>query len=334
MKISNETKVGSLTAIAIVLLILGFNFLKGKSLFKSGTFIYAKYDNAKGLLPSYPVTANGYQIGSITDIKPDTHLNNIIVEIKLNDDYSLPKNSTASIISAPLGTPTIDISLGNDPSPLKNKDTIATKINAGIFGDLSSKIEPIADRVTTALGSLDTVLKNMNSALDPNTKGNLQGSMANLNKITASLVVSAASLQSLLNAQSGALAKTLDNANSFSQNLANNNSKITNVLSNLETTTGNLSKADIDGVINQLKASVDDLKTFSAKLNSKEGSLGLLMNDPKLYNRINNTVLSANILIDDLRAHPKRYINISVFGKKDKGNYLTQPLPVVDSIAY
>lgn len=334
MKISNETKVGSLTVIAIVLLILGFNFLKGKSLFKSGTYIYAKLTDAKGLLPSHPVTANGYQVGTIQSIEPadDHHLNNLIVEIKMTGDYSIPKNSVAQILSNPLGTPSIDIALGNDPRPMVNKDTIQVKPSTGLLGNLTSKVEPIADRITVALGSLDTVLKNMNSALDPNTKGNLQGTMANLNRVTASLVVSAASLQTLLNEQSGALAKTFENANAFSKNLADNNPKITNVLTNLETTTGKLANADVESIVKNLQTSVNELQTFTSKLNSTDGTLGALMNDRQLYNRLNSVAYSANVLIDDLRAHPKRYVGISIFGKKDKGDFLMQPLPQLDSI--
>ncbi|HRI21120.1 MAG TPA: mammalian cell entry protein, partial [Panacibacter sp.] len=173
---------------------------------------------------------------------------------------------------------------------------------------------------------LDTVLRNFNTVLDPNTKGNLQSVIANLNKVTASLVISAASLPGMLNEQSGTLAKSLNNVNSFTKNLADNNDKVTSMISNIEKTTDRLSKADIDGAINQLKNVVEKLNDVMAKINSKDGTLGALINEKELYTNLNNTITSANILMDDLRAHPKRYVNISVFGKKDKGDYLTVPL--------
>ncbi len=327
MKISNESKIGALTAVAITFLILGFNFLKGRSLFKTGTFIYGKYTDTKKLMPSNPVFINGFQIGSVYDLEAsDNNISTIVVSIKLNGEYNIPNNSVASIESSPLGSPSISISSGNSNTFLKSGDTMMTENNVGLLGELSGKISPVADRLKATLTSLDTLLKNFNTVLDPNTKGNLQSVIANLNKVTASLVESAASLPGILNEQSGTLTKSMNNINSFTKNLADNNEKVSNTLSNIEKTTENLSKADIDGVINNLKSSIDKLNGMIAKLNSTDGTIGALINQKETYNNLNSTVRSMNILIDDLRAHPKRYVNISVFGKKDKGGYLTEPL--------
>ncbi|MEX6686262.1 MlaD family protein [Danxiaibacter flavus] len=327
MKISNETKIGALTAVAIALLILGFNFLKGKSLFRSGFFLYAKYDNTKGLLPSHPVFVNGYQVGSVYEIEAaDKNVKEILVTIKLSRSYNIPANSEASIKDNPLGTPSLDIKLGTSTSYLHSDDTLRTSKAGGLLDAVSAKLGPVADQLAVTLGSLDSLLRNANSVLDPHTKGNLQSVIANLNNATASLVKSSASLQTMLNTQTGALANTLDNMSSFSETLASNKEKLNNTVSNIEKTTENLSKADIDGVVNNLKASVEKLNNTMEKVNSTDGSLGSLINDKALYTNLNNTVRSLNTLMDDLRVHPKRYVNISVFGKKDKGNYLTQPL--------
>ena len=143
------------------------------------------------------------------------------------------------------------------------------------------------------------------------------------------MVVSSASLQSMMNEQSGAITQSMNNVAGFTKNLADNNAKVTNMMSNIEKTTENLSKADIKGSVEQMKASITNLNLILSKLNSKDGSMGKLMNDTALYNNLNNTIRSTNILIDDLRVHPKRYLNVSVFGKKDK----TVPLmaPIADS---
>jgi phospholipid/cholesterol/gamma-HCH transport system substrate-binding protein len=327
MKVSNETKIGALTVIAVVLLILGFNFLKGKSLFKSGHYLYAKYDNTKGLGPSNAVLINGYQIGTVNAIEaPENDLRHIVVAIKLNADYNIPVNSVATINSNPLGSPSVEIKMGNANAFLRSGDTIQTSNSSGLLGDLSSKVGPVADQLRGTLSSLDTVLRNVNTILDPTTKGNLQSVIANLSKATGGLVTASASLQKLLNSETGALSQSLDNVNSFTKNLAANNEKISGVMSNLEATTEHLSKADIDGVVNQLKASVDNLNTAMVKLNSTDGSLGALINDKQLYNNMNNSIRSLNILMDDLRMHPKRYVSFSVFGKKDKGSPLMAPL--------
>ena len=327
MKISNETKIGALTAIAVTFLILGFNFLKGKTLFKTGTFLYAYFNDARKLSPSNPVYINGYQIGSVYEIRAgSSNLNNILVMIKLNAPYNIPDNSIAEIETSLVGAPNIVITPGNSTKPLQSEDTIKTISTPGLLGDVSNRLAPVADQLQATLSSLDTVLRNFNSVLDPSTKGNLQGVIANLHKATSSIIVSSVALQHMLNEQTGVLSRSLNNVDSFTANLAANNQKLSNTMSNIEKTTENLSKADIDGAVNSLKTSVDKLDSVMNKINSTDGSLGALVNDKELYNNINNTVRSLNTLMDDLRVHPKRYVNISVFGKKDKGNYLTEPL--------
>ena len=327
MKISNETKVGALTIIAVTFLILGYNFLRGRTVLKTGFFLYAKYSDTKKLMPSNPVFANGFQVGSVyTTEAADENLSGILVEIKMNGSYNLPENSVAVIETNPLGTPGINIKLGTGTKYLVSGDTIKTEEAGNLLAGLSGKIGPVADQLKETLSSLDAVLKNINATLDPNAKSNLQTVIANLAVATKSIITSTASLEKMLNTQSGALASSLNNMNSFSKNLADNNDKITASLTNMQNATEKLSKADIDGVVNNLKASVEKLNDVMAKVNSADGSLGAMLNSKDLYNNLNNTVNSLNTLIDDLRVHPKRYVNISVFGKKDKGDYLTSPL--------
>ena len=327
MKIANETKIGALTVIAVTFFMLGFNFLKGKSLFKTGNFIYAKYSDIKKIGPSDPVYINGFKIGSVyeTEAQHDD-LTNITVSIKLDAPYSIPDNSVAAIESSPLGGADVDIALGNSTVYLKPGDTIKSSNAPGLLGTLSNKIGPVADQLKATLSTLDTVLKNVNTVLDPTTKGNLQSVVGSLSTAAANMVASTASLQKLLNTENGTLAKSLDNVNSFTKNLADNNDKITHVLSNIDSTTTHLSKADIDGVVNTFKVSAGKLNSLLEQANSTNGSVGALLNSKELYNNINNSVRSLNILMDDLRVHPKRYVNISVFGKKEKGNYLISPL--------
>ncbi|MCX6336390.1 MAG: mammalian cell entry protein, partial [Bacteroidetes bacterium] len=157
-------------------------------------------------------------------------------------------------------------------------------------------------------------------------KNNLQEVIGNMNKTTASLIGSAASIEKMLNQQSGAIAKSMDNVNSFTKNLSDNNEKVSRTLSNVEKTTDQLAKADITGSVAQMKLALEKLNTVMGKLESQDGSLGKLINDKALYTNLNNTVHSANILLDDLRMHPKRYVQVSVFGKKDKSGPLIAPL--------
>ncbi|MBS4042267.1 MAG: MCE family protein [Chitinophagaceae bacterium] len=327
MKISNETKVGALTAIAITLLILGYSFLKGRSLFKTGNYIYAKFTDVKGLQVSNSVYVNGFQIGNVIEIEnEDANLNNIIVAIKLNTSYNIPDNSVASIKDNPLGSPQIEIKLGTSKIYLKKGATIPSENSLGMFSAITNQLTPTTDQLKATLKELELTLQNINSIFDPKSKSNLQDAIANINKTTLMLAESTTSLNRMLEKQNGSIAKTMDNVNSITSNLANQNEKISATLTNIKTTTENLSEADLKGSVASFKKSIDNLNSVIAKMNSTDGSLGLMMNDKKLYNNLNNSVRSANILLDDLRAHPKRYLNFSVFGKKDKGGYLIAPL--------
>lgn len=327
MKISNETKIGALTIISVALLVLGFNFLKGKSLFKTGNYLYAKYNDIKSLAPSNPVYINGFQIGSVSDIESANNtVTEILVTIKLTKPFDIPNNSVATINSNPLGSPSVEIDLGNSSAYFKNNDTITTINNPGVLGNITSKFGPVADQLTVTLHSLDSLLNNFNAVLDPKTKGNLQSVFGNLSSASASLVSTSASLNKLLNTQSGALAGTLANLNSFTGNLAGNNATLTRSLNHVDTLTGNLARLNLDGVMLQVKSATAKLDSAMTAINSTNGSIGALLYDREIYNNLNNTVLSLHTLTDDLRVHPKRYVNISIFGKKDKGNFITKPL--------
>ena len=327
MKISNETKVGTITAVAITLLVLGFNFLKGKTLFGSSRTLYAKYTNVQGLANSNPVMINGLQVGTVFSITTDKNMKTILVNMNITKDVNIPRNSIAYIKPNPLGTTSIEIKLGDASSYIPKNDTIATEASAGIFTEAMRRIDPVLAKVGDAINNIDSVLINVNHVIDPTAKNNIQSTLANLTKITANLIESSVSLNNLLNTQTGALAKTMTNLSSFTDNLAKNNDKITSVMTNLDKTTTNLSKLDLEKTLAMLNGAIADLKSGIAKLNSTTGTAGLLLNDTRLYNNLTATANKVNLLLDDLKTNPKRYLSFSVFGKKYKGTELTVPLP-------
>lgn len=327
MKISNETKIGSLSAIAIVLLILGFNFLKGKSFLDKSHTIYAKYTNVQGLATSNPVIINGLQVGTVFSITTDKNMKEILVDMNMTKEVNIPVNSIAIIKPSLLGVTSIEIHLGDAKTYIPEKGYIITEATAGVFNDVLKKVDPVLYQVTKAVGSIDSVLLAVNRILDPSAKNNLHAMLENLNRTTANLIGASASLSILLNTQTGALAGTINNLNSFTTSLDKNSGKITNVLSNLDKTATNLSQLDLQRTLDTLNATVNYLKSTVGKLNSKDGTAGLLLNDTKLYNNLAATGNKLNLLIDDIKTNPKRYLNISIFGKKNSNPGLLVPLP-------
>ena len=330
MNISNETKVGSLTAISIVLLILGFNFLKGRNLTVKSMRFYAVFENIEGLTSSNAVVINGKQVGTVYSTDGGEDMRKITVALTINQLINIPDNSIAVITPSVLGVTSMEIRLGNSKVYKKEGDTLASIASKGMLADAFQKVDPVLLEVSNMIRSLDSVLVTVNSVFDTNTKNNIKSVMANLNNTTASLAISSTSLQAILNTQSGALAKTLNNVSDITGTLKNSDKKIDQTLTNLETTTSKLSKLDLEKTLTTINATISDLKNTIEKVNSDKGSIGLLINDPKLYNNLSATSNKLNLLLDDVRVHPKRYINVSVFGKKEKNKPITAPLP--DSI--
>jgi phospholipid/cholesterol/gamma-HCH transport system substrate-binding protein len=327
MKVSNETKVGALTIIAITLIILGFNFLRGKTLFKSGNFIYAKYTDTKGLIISNPVYVNGFQVGTIFDIEnKSADLSQIIVSIKLNNVYNIPTNSVATIQDNPLGTNSIAIVLGDAKTFLKTEDTIKTAPAASLLGDLMNTLSPLGEQTKKTISNLEKVLSNINIVLNEQNRSNIQGILANLNTATASLNKSMESVNSMLESQNGSIAMTANNLNSFSKNLSDNNRKINSIINNLDSTSNQLKNVDLAKTILEIQKVVQALSTTLQNINNGDGTASKLINDPDLYKQLQGTIKSINTLVDDVKTHPKRYVNISVFGKKDKSVPLIKPI--------
>jgi phospholipid/cholesterol/gamma-HCH transport system substrate-binding protein len=321
MKISNETKVGALTAISITLLILGFNFLKGKNVFSKKATMYVTFKQVKGLNIGDAIKINGLRVGSVEGMEPmNADMSAVAVSYHLVKDVNIPVDSYGTIDFPPLGATAIVINLGKEKTFLNDGDTLKGMESKGMIDDLKETLTPTIEKINKTLASLDKTITNIGNTFD-------EPAQQNIAKTLKELAATTARLNQLLEPGKGSLAKTLDNVNGFTANLKNNNDTITAVVNNLSKATREIAEADLGKTIQSLEGAAQQLNGILGDIRSGKGSLGKLASNDDLYKNLNSTANSLNILLQDLRLHPKRYINVSVFGKKDKSEPLMSPLP-------
>jgi phospholipid/cholesterol/gamma-HCH transport system substrate-binding protein len=309
MKFSREFKIGFVAFVAVALAIWGINYLKGKNIFESSQQYYAVYNNVKGLVENAVVNLNGYKVGNVTKIQFDKdNINRIVVKISMDKDIKLRKNTTLLLKSGSLisGSKDIDIIPGTGNEFHVSGDTLI----GGIQPDITSVLDPVISKVQSVVGAVDTLLLSLNDVLDPQTRANLKSMMANLNSATASL---RSSLQ-----PSGHLGQTLGNLNEVTANLKKSNENITNILANFAAISDTLKQAELKALIIHASETFAQTTDLFTKINSGQGTAGQLVVNDSVYNNLNSALSSLDSLLIDLREHPKRYVHLSVFGKKDK----------------
>ncbi|NDC77262.1 MAG: MCE family protein [Chitinophagia bacterium] len=321
MKVSNETRVGALAAIAITVLILGFNFLKGRNLMARKDTIYAVFSRTDGLSTSDAIRINGLQVGNVTTMdESDEDVTAVVVGFHLTRDVNIPEDSYAVINANPLGSTSVTIVRGSSKKLIGNGDTIRTVTATGMLDDLKGAVAPVMTNVNGTLKSIDSLVEQVGGTLDPAAKAHLQSMLADLSETSRSL-------KTLMDTRNGDLAATLRNASSISGNLRKNNDTIGRILSNLNALSSKLASMDLERTLSKVQSAVDNLNIALEQVNKGSGTAGLLLHDPKLYRNLDATANSLNILLQDLRMHPKRYISFSVFGRKEKEQPLMAPLP-------
>jgi len=321
MKVSNETKIGALTAVAITLLILGFNFLKGKNLIEKKATIYIAFEKVNGLNMADMIKINGLKVGGVEDMQEtDADLSGIIVAFHLTRAINIPNDSYAQVITNPLGSSFIELVMGKSTTFVKDGDTLKSMQTKGLVQDLQDKLEPTIENLNKTLASLDETVKRVGNVFDEEAKQNIGNTLKELALATDQI-------NSMLAPGKGSIAKTVDNIAGISGNLKNNNDSITMIIGNLTKVSRDISKAEIGNTIQQLETASVNLNQILNGIKEGKGSLGMLTKDEALYKNLTSTSNSLNILLQDLRLHPKRYVQVSVFGKKDKTSPLMQALP-------
>ncbi|MDA3952546.1 MAG: MlaD family protein [Bacteroidales bacterium] len=309
MKLNKETKLGIIAVLIIACFIWGYNFLKGKNILTTNDTFYAVYSNIDGLEEASPVTISGYTVGVVESIK--LHKNKkdkIVVKFSLAEDLKLPHKTEAIIYPESLiAGKAIKLNFSDSKEFHLNGDTIIGILEQDLISSLSSELMPVKNKIENLVVSMDSVL----AIFDNERKDNLKNSLDNLNQITNNLTV-------LLDSDNSKLTRILSNAESISNNLKNNNEQISNILSNFSSISDSIEQANIKSTILNANKTLAEFSKISTKINSGEGTVGMLINNDSLYINLNNLAEDLDSLIIDLNENPNRYVHFSLFGKKDK----------------
>ena len=299
MKLTKEIKIALVAIVGILIMYFGINFLKGMNLFSTNNAYYMTFDDIQGLGASTPIYADGYKVGTVDGLEYDYKENGPIkVKVDINKDLRIPQGSKAEIVKDLMGNLQVNLLLANNPRErVEPGGIILGAVNGGMM-DKAANLIPVVEKM---LPKLDSILTSVNALLaDPA----LAASLHNVETITSNLTVSTRELNTLMAGLNKQVPGMIGKANG--------------VLDNTNRLTANLASLDVQGTLNKVNQTLESAHQFTEKLNSNQGSLGLLMNDTKLYDNLTSTMSHADSLVIDLKAHPKRYVHFSVFGRKDK----------------
>ena len=299
MKLTKEIKIALVAIVGILIMYFGINFLKGMNLFSTNNAYYMTFDDIQGLGASTPIYADGYKVGIVDGLEYDYKENGPIkVKVDIIKDLRIPQGSKAEIVKDLMGNLQVNLLLANNPRErVEPGGVIPGAVNGGMM-DKAANLVPVVEKM---LPKLDSILTSVNALLaDPA----LAASLHNVETITSNLTVSTRELNTLMAGLNKQVPGMVRKANG--------------VLDNTNRLTANLASLDVQGTLNKVNQTLESAHQFTEKLNSNQGSLGLLMNDTKLYDNLTSTMSHADSLVIDLKAHPKRYVHFSVFGRKDK----------------
>lgn len=294
---TKEVKIGIAGVVALFMLIYGINYLKGMNIFKPSSYYYVKYKNINGLAKSSPVYADGFRVGTVRDIYYNyTDPGNVTVEVEMDTEMRIPKGSSAELVTEMLGTVKMNFLLANNPrESYKVGDTIPGVLNNGLMEAVTQTLMPQMEKM---LPRIDSILISLNQLLaDPAITATLKSAQ----KTAANLQIATAQLNVLME-----------------KDIPQLTGKLNTIGDNFITISENLKGIDYASTFVKIDATIANLKSVTDKLNSKDNTIGLLLNDSTLYKNLSTTGANAATLLEDLKAHPKRYVHFSLFGKKEK----------------
>lgn len=304
MRLSKEIKAAFFVLSTILLFIFGFNYLKGSSILDKQKTIYAVYDEVDGLLVGANVMINGLSIGNVTELDFLPNSTKILVTLKVKDKLSFSSKSTASIYeTGVLGGLAISIEpVFERESIVKTGDTLMSSVRPGLTELINRQIEPLSRQLQSTITSVDSIFTGASNVLNRQTQEEIKESISVLTSAINAINNSSLIIEETLTSKNTQINNTLDN--------------IENISSNLSNVSDELNSFGLSSLLTNLEVSVDGISSIVDKLNSDNSTLGKLINEDEVYNNLNSSIESLNILINDIKANPKKYVHFSVFGRK------------------
>jgi phospholipid/cholesterol/gamma-HCH transport system substrate-binding protein len=306
LKVTKEIKTAILVIASILLFIWGYSFLKGRDLFSNYKTLYVQYDNVEGLAASAPVTINGLIIGKVNSIKIQENSGKLVVELQIKSDFPISKTSEVNIYEPGLiGGKQIQIIPNlKDKNLVQSGGFLKGRIVPGLTALVGEKLTPLQEKIEKMVVSADSLLTNLNTILDAKTKANLKSSLANLDATLAEFKVASKTVNTMLTSNENKITNTMANV----EKASNNFSKISD----------SIAKSNIGQTVKKLETTLASVDKVMADLQSGKGTMGKLLKDEALYSNFNKTSKELELLLQDLRLNPTRYVNVSLFGKKNK----------------
>ncbi len=301
---SKEIKTAILVIAALLLVIFGYNYLKGNNLLDNSKILYAKYDNVEGLAPSSAVTINGLPVGKVLSIDFADTSGKLVVKFVVEKDFEFSKNSLAKVYGGSLiGGKSLSIIPDYERGEMaQSGDTLPGEMGEGIMELVNERLTPLQDKVEKVIIDTDSVLTNVNAVLDRDTRANLRDAIANFTMASRDLKGISSSVNSMLTTNEAKFNRTFTNLDEMSANFV----KLSD----------SLSKVEIGTMVADLQKVISDFEELSNKLNNNEGTMGKLLNDDQVYVNLERATAQMEELIQDLKLNPKRYVHFSLFGKK------------------
>jgi phospholipid/cholesterol/gamma-HCH transport system substrate-binding protein len=322
LKISREVKIGFVVLITLAIAVWGYNWLKGNNLLTKSRNYYAVYTNVGGLTTNAPVQVNGFQVGSVSEIKlMDGHPDLVLVTFRITDKhFKFPKDSEARLTSPSLlSGKIIDIVLGDSAVYATPGDTIYTRYELDLQGQVNAMVAPLKLKVENLLGKIDSILIPIQTILNDQTAQRLAEGLGRIPAIIANLERITYKVDTLISSEKNKLSRIFSNVESISANLKNNNDKISSILDNVDEITDSLAKSNFKKAIANATDILEKVDNIVTKIDNGEGTLGALINDDKLYLQIDSAARNLNFLVDDIGQNPERYLHFSLIHINKKG---------------